>query len=314
MKRILLIITVVFSLFALSGCKSKNDEESIDIVVTNFVQYSITKEIVKNYCNVKMVLRPGQDSHSFDPTINVVITINQADMFIYTSEHVETWAEKIISKLKEDGPNVIESASGIEFKKSVHEHNDGHTHEEGEDHSSDEHSFDPHIWTSLKNTIVMVQNIANAIISLDPDNKEYYYHNSQEYIARLTMLENEYSAFFSSISDPKVFFVSPFSFLYLCDEYDIEYISLYSTCSTEVEPSATALINIIEQIKKYGAKYIYKKELVSSDVADKIAEVTGTKVLTLHSADNVSVEEYKNGVTYYDIMESNLNLLKKGLS
>lgn len=314
MKKFLLSIIVIITMIGLCSCRKEDNDGKIKIVTTNFVQYSITKEVVKDKCNVKMVLRPGQDNHSFDPTINVVIDINKADMFIYTSEYVETWATKIISKLKHDGPNVIESANGVSFKNSVHEHNDGHTHENGEDHSDHDHSFDPHIWTNLKNTIIMVQNIANAIISLDPDNKDYYYQNSREFIAKLTILENEYAGFFAGLENPKIFFVSPFSFLYLCEEYNIEYISLYATCSTEVEPSATALINIIEQIKKYGTKYIYKKELVSSDVADKIAEVTNTTVLTLHSADNVSVEEYQKGITYYDIMVSNLNLLKRGLS
>lgn len=313
MKKFLLIVSILFISFGLFSCDKNIDDDRIDIVTTNFVQYSITKEIVKDKCGVKMVLRPGQDSHSFDPTIDVVININKADMFIYTSEYVETWAEKLISKLN-NGPIIIKSGKGISFKASLHEHHDDHIHDDDEDHSGHDHSLDPHIWTSIKNAIIMAQNIVNAIISLDPDNKDFYMENAIAYTQTLSNLEKEYHSFFEEHSNTKLFFVSPFSFLYMCDEYDINYVTLYSTCSTEVEPSATDLISMIKQIEDENVKYIYKKELVSSEVADKIAEVTNTTVLILHSADNVSVEDYLNGITYYEIMRSNLDSLKKGLS
>ncbi len=314
LKKVMWVLLFIISSILLIGCKDKISDDRISIVTTNFVQYSFVKEIVGDRCGVKMVLRPGQDSHSFDPTINSIIDIKKADMFIYTSEYVETWASKIIAKLEDDSLNVIESGKGIIFQAASHDHIDDHTHEEDEDHTGHNHTFDPHIWTNIKNAIVMVQNISNAIISLDPDNKDYYYQNTQVYINRLRVLEQEYREFFVGVDSAKIYFVSPFSFLYLCEEYKIEYVSLYATCSTEVEPSVADLINIINDIKKSKAKYIYIKELVSSDVADKIAEVTNTKVLTLHSADNVSVNEFKKGITYYDIMKNNLNSLKKGLS
>lgn len=313
LKKFFLLICIILTSMCLISCDNNLDDDKIDIVTTNFVQYSITNEIVKNKCNVKMVLRPGQDSHSFDPTINVVIDIKKADMFIYTSEHVETWAEKLISKLN-DGPIIVESGKGVAFKASLHEHQEGHVHEEEEDHSGHDHSLDPHIWTNIKNAITMTQNIVNAIVSLDPDNKDFYMKNAIAYTQKLSDLEKDYRTFFTEHPDVTLFFVSPFSFLYMCEEYDVNYVSLYSTCSTEVEPSASDLIMMINQIEAANVKYIYKKELVSSEVADKIAEVTNTKVLMLHSADNVSVEEYQNKVTYYDIMKSNLGSLKKGLS
>lgn len=297
----------------LTSCTKAVENDKINIVTTNFVQYSITKEIVGTSCNVKMVLRPGQNSHNFDPTINSVIEMNRADLFIYTSSNIETWALKIISKWKEDGPNIIESSKGIELKATIHEHEEDHQHEEEEEHEGHDHAFDPHVWTSIKNAIIMTQNIANGIISLDPDNQKLYSDNSQSFINRLKELESEYRLFFDSIESPKIYFVSPFSFLYMCDEYKIDYFSLYATCSTEVEPSATDLINMINEIKANNVKYIYTKELVSSEVADKIAEVTNTKVLLLHSADNVSMDDFKKGITYYDIMKSNLTSLKKGI-
>lgn len=314
LKKFLMIIFVMIFGGLICGCNDISHDDGINIVTTNFVQYSITREIVKDKCSVKMVLRPGQDSHSFDPTIDVVISINKADMFIYTSEHVETWAEKLISKLNINGPIVIESGKGVAFKAAFHDHNDDHIHDEDEDHTGHNHSLDPHIWTSIKNTITMVQNVVNAIISLDPDNKDFYMSNAIAYTQKLADLEKEYNLFFSEHSNKKIFFVSPFSFLYMCEEYNIDYTTLYSTCSTEVEPSATDLISMIKQIEDANVKYIYKKELVSSDVADKIAEVTNTKVLVLHSADNVSFDDYQNGITYYDIMKSNLDSLKRGLS
>lgn len=306
-NRVLSLLILVLMILTFSGCKDEPADGKMKIVTTIFPQYSFVKEIVKDNCNVELVLKPGQDSHNFDPSVATVLAINKADMFIYTGEYMETWANKIIKNLKENGPVVVESSKGIKFEV-VEEHQDEHEEEE-----SHEHEYDPHIWTNIKYSIIMVQNISSAICALDPDNSEFYKQNTDEYLKQLTSLDQQFQTLVDNSTNKTLYFVSPFSFYYFVKEYGLDYVSLYSTCSTEVEPTATAITQMISQIKANNVKYIYKKELVSSSVPTTIANNTNTTILTLHSAHNVTVDEFKNNISYLKIMQQNLEVLKVGL-
>lgn len=307
-KKLLIILVLISGIFLITSCKDNKDEDKLKIVTTIFPQYSFTKEIVGNLCDVDVVLKPGQDSHNFDPSISTVFSINKADMFIYTGEHMETWANKIISNIKEDGPAVVEAAKGIEFE-IVEEDQDEHAGDSG-DHK---HNYDPHVWTSITYSMQMVQTISSAICAIDPDNAEIYKENTKNYLSKLTALDQEFKDLVKQAVNKTLYFVSPFSFYYFVKEYGLEYVSLYNTCSTEVEPSATDIIKMINLIKEQKVKYIYKKELMSDDVPNTIAKETKTTVQVLHSGHNVSVDDFQKNITYLDIMKKNLEVLKKGL-
>ena len=110
-KRLLSLLLIIIILFTLSACNQSVDNGKIKIVTTIFPQYSFTKEIVKDLCDVEVVLTPGQDSHNYDPSVNTVISIRNADMFIYTCDEMETWATKLISSLNKE--TVVKAYEGI---------------------------------------------------------------------------------------------------------------------------------------------------------------------------------------------------------
>ena len=168
-KKLLNILTVIVLLFTLVSCKQNTQSDKIKIVTTIFPAYSFTKEIVGDLCDVEVVLKPGQDSHNYDPSVSTVISIRNADMFIYTCDEMETWATKLISTLNKN--TVVMAGKGIELEV-VHEEEHDHDHPKGE--HVHEHNFDPHIWTSIRNSIIMVKNIMSAVCGLDPDNSDIY--------------------------------------------------------------------------------------------------------------------------------------------
>lgn len=308
-KRFTSVLIVIVILFTLSGCKQYVQSDKLKIVTTIFPAYSFTKEIVGDLCDVEVVLKPGQDSHNYDPSVSTVISIRNADMFIYTCEEMEAWATKLISSLNKN--TVVMAGKGIKLEiVSEEEHN--HVHPEGE-HTHD-HSYDPHIWTSIRNSIIMVKNIMTAICGLDPDNSEIYMTNGNAYIQRLEEMDRKFTALFEGHEHHELFFVSPFTLYYFIKDYDLHYHSLYKTCSTEVEVSALDLIAFIKLLKEEDVEYIYTKEFISDTISNKIVDQTGVNVRVLHSGHNITYGDYSKNVSYLDILEQNYEILKEGVN
>lgn len=308
-KKLLNILTVIVLLFTLVSCKQNTQSDKIKIVTTIFPAYSFTKEIVGDLCDVEVVLKPGQDSHNYDPSVSTVISIRNADMFIYTCDEMETWATKLISTLNKN--TVVMAGKGIELEV-VHEEEHEHDHPKGE--HVHEHNFDPHIWTSIRNSIIMVKNIMGAVCGLDPDNSDIYIANGNAYIKKLEAMDQKFIDLFEEHDHIELFFVSPFTLYYFVRDYDLHYHSLYKTCSTEVEISAADLISFIDLLEEEQAKFIYTKEFMSDTVANKIIDQTGVKLRVLHSGHNVTYADYNNNVTYLDILEQNYEILKEGVN
>ena len=156
----MLICTMVLPLSA-CGRKSKDDGRLL-IVTTLFPQYDFTRQIAGDKANVKLLLSPGMEAHSYDPTPSDIASINESDLFIYTGDNMETWAAKLIKGLEKD-VNVLDVSKGVDIIKTEDEEGHHHSEEEEEEHGHEGHNhiYDPHIWTSISNAKIMVSNIVS---------------------------------------------------------------------------------------------------------------------------------------------------------
>jgi zinc transport system substrate-binding protein len=218
-NKFLSIFILIILTFVTCSCQEQSKDDRIKIVATIFPQYSFVKEIVGDLCDVEVVLKPGQDSHNFDPSVSTVINIKNADIFVYTSDEMETWAAKLIQSLNKN--TIINASKGIEHLIVNEDDHEGHDHPEGEHIHN--HSYDPHLWTSIRNSILMVENITKEICLRDPANSETYKANSIRYINELKEMDEAYIDLFGQCSQdhhnhPTLFFVCPFTFYYFIKE------------------------------------------------------------------------------------------------
>lgn len=348
----------------LSGCRgphgniageAENDGDRLSIVATLFPQYDFARQIAGEYADVTLLLPPGMESHSYDLRPSDMITIRESDMFIYTGQYMETWAQTIIDSL-DDHVMVVDVSEGITLDKEtdyfVDEHvhdeteehdydgddaegehdnvdgddaGDGHEHEdeyeyeeavhEGEhEHTGHQHEYDPHIWTNPVYAVQMVKNIAEALCAEDPEHGDEYAARAEEYIERLGELDAAFRELGEQAEHNTIFFGGRFAMSYFVKEYGFDCVAAYHDCSAESEPSISSVMRMIDEIRESGAKAVYYEELADPKVARTIAEETGTKLLLLHSAHNVSKEAFDKGVTYMDIMWQNVENLKEGLN
>ena len=112
----------------------------------------------------------------------------------------------------------------------------------------------------------------------------------------------------------KIISGSRFPFNYFVKEYGLEYQAAFDSCNTEAQPSARVVAKLVNTIKNEKIPVIYYEELSEPLVAKSISEQTGAKMLLLHSAHNVSKQDFESEITYLDIMNNNLKNLKEGLN
>ena len=322
MKKLISLITaiaVTASVLSLSACTHENkDSGKIKIITTLFPQYDFAKTIAGEHADVKLLIKPGAESHSYEPTSADMMEIADASMFIYTGDSMENWAKTILDSVKNDSLSVVDVSEGVKiatvdevssYESSAHSHTDEETHE-------DEHShgiYDPHIWTDPQNAEIIVSNILNALIKLDPDNREIYEKNAENLIKELRLLDKDFETFFSSCENKKIVFGGKFAMYYFAKRYDLQYEAAYDSCSGESEASPGKIAELIEDIKSENLRAVFYEELENPSVAQTIAKETNTQALLLHSCHNVTKDEFESGATYISLMRQNLENLKKGM-
>lgn len=313
---IIAIISMMSILFV--SCQSKeitedsreeNNDKKLKIVTTLFPQYDFTRQLVGDKADITLLVKPGVETHSYEPTSEDIIKINKANMFVYTGKYMEAWSNKILDSLTTDSLIVTDVSKGINLDKSKEE--DHKEEEESENHS---HEYDPHIWTSPENAKKMVDNILKDLIKVDPENSEYYTENANKYKEELTALSNSFKTAVNEGKRKSLLFGGRFAMHYFTKEYDLDHKSAYDGCSTESEPSAEVLSNIIKEVKEKNIPVVYYEELVDPKIARTISEESGAEMLLLHTCHNLSDEDMRKGATYLSLMKQNLENLKKGLN
>ena len=222
---------IPFMALFLAACGTSNTEEgttdSLDVVTTFYPMYNFTENIVGTNGNVTALLGAGQDTHSYEPTPKDMAAIAEADVFVYSSEYMETWVPAVLETLSDSDVTVINASEGIAF----YEDNDtdhGHDHDDEEEHHEDEghnHAVDPHVWLDPVYAKQMVETISTAIQSVDSENKTTYQENTAAYVEQLEALDVEFQTAFQS-ADNRVFVVQHAAFGYLARRYNLTEVSI----------------------------------------------------------------------------------------
>lgn len=278
----------------------------MSVIATLFPQYDFAKQIAGDKIEVSLLLPPGTESHTFDPSPADILKISNSDVFIFTGKEMEPWADKIISSVKVENLTVCDASNGIDLLKFEHKHyNKEHHHE---------YNADPHIWLDPILASKMVDNITLTFCQKDPKNTDYYKNNAEIYKNKLLELDTEFKNMINASKRKSIVFAGRFAHLYFIKHYGLEYISAFDSCSTEAEPSVKKVAKIIDFIGKNNIPIIYYEEISEPKVANSIAEQTGTKTLKFSTVHNVTKKQLENNVTYIDLMRENLENLRQGLN
>lgn len=313
MKRIIvLLLSALMVLSVLSGCDNKknNNDNKLKVVTTIFPIYDWVREVLGDVdVDVEALLNNGVDLHSYQPSIEDIAKINNADVFMYVggeSGLESNKGVKVINLMEVLGDDVKneEIVEGMED-----EHESGHEH----GLESDGHESDKHIWLSLRNAKKCVEAIKDVLCELDPTNMDRYKKNAEEYIEKLELLDQKYMEVVSNSKNNTLVFGDRFPFRYLVDDYNLNYYAAFVGCSTESEASFKTITFLAKKLDELGLTSILTIEGNNHKIAETIVKNTENKnqeILILNSMQGSILE----GDTYLSIMEKNLEVLKKALN
>lgn len=324
MKKKALLTAIIMCLLTFTGCMQSNadyiknnNNSELSIVTTCFPPYDFARAVKGNTDNITMLINAGAEAHSYEPTPLDILKIQQCDVFIYIGGEGEVWADEILNSMDTSGKYILKLSdyaelleeADIEGANSAHEHHNHSEHEE----EHDDCDFDEHIWTSPENAISMTEAVCNTLSDADSKKADLYRKNTEEYTDKLRKLDSDFRDMISGAKSNLIVVGDRFPFRYLADEYNLQYYSAFSGCSSETEPGVYTMAFLINKVLENKVKNIFCLEFSTRKVAEKLSDATGAEILTLHSCSNVSRDDFRNNVTYIDLMYQNLNTLKEAL-
>ncbi len=309
------LVLVVGLLAFLVLNREKFEQKKYSVVSTSFPGYDFARAVTKNTnISTKMLVKPGAETHTYEPTPQDIIDIKNADMFIYVGGDSDTWVEKILKDVDTKKTHVVKL---VDLVSTVEEEivegmedEDEYDHDHDHDEEEEGPEIDEHVWTSPKKAMEIVKKIAEVASEIDADEKTKINDNAEKYVAEIAQVDKDlHQAIDGKISEIVV--ADRFPFRYFADEFGLKYAAAFSGCSEQTEASAKTISFLINKVKQEKIKKIYKIELSNGKIAETVSKDTGAEVLELHSAHNVTADDFSKGVTYVDLMKRNLLALSK---
>lgn len=301
MERTMKKLAILLSILALI-CPCVQAEDMFTVVATSFPCYDFVRAVLGDDANVKLLIRPGTEVHTYEPTPKDILEIAQANLLVYIGGESDEWVRSLLSTFSETEPETLQLMDCVTLL------------EEEEDHGHEMLEYDEHIWTSPKNALQMLNATADAICAVDPENADRYRENAQMYACQIQNLDERLTQIVAGGVRRELVFADRFPFLYLAHDYGLSYEAAFNSCTAESEPSAKKMVELIQTIEENGIPVVYTIEMSNGAIAQTLVSETGVEVLQMHSMQTVTQSEFEAGETYITLMQKNLDAIERGLN
>ena len=283
-----LIILTFLAMAALSGCISQdqsqpsalsdnasdnaqeNAADEINVATTIAPLAEFVRAVGGDRVAVTVVVPPGAEPHTFEPTPSLMVDMSKADLYVMNGAGLEFWIDRLLQANKD--MTVIDSSKSIDLI------------------SESEDEMDPHIWISLKNAAVQVQNVCSGLIQVDPANKDYYSQNRDSYLEQLKALDEELNSSFTA-SKKKIFVVHHPAWTYFARDYALEQVPLMEN---EKEPGPKYLSQVIDLARQNNITTVFIEPEFNPKSAEVIAKEMNASITTLDPL----AADYLNNMRY----------------
>lgn len=305
-KKILLCtLSALFALFLGACSKDKQNDvkesQGMKIVTSFYPVYSMVRAVSGELNDVRMI-QSSSGIHSYEPSANDIAAIYDADVFVYHSHTLESWAGSLDPSLQKSKVKVLEASEGMTLERvsGLEDIEVG----EGVDEKS---LYDPHTWLDPEKVAEEAQIIADKLSELDSENKEIYQSNAKKFIDQAHELTNKYKPIFDKV-EQRTFVTQHTAFSYLAKRFDLNQLGI-AGISPDQEPSPRQLTEIQEFVKIYKVKTIFTESNASSKVAETLIKSTGVSLKTLNPLES----DPQNDKSYLDNLEEDIAILAEEL-
>lgn len=292
------ITALLLAALVLCSCAQKTEKtKKFSVVTTIFPQYDFARAIGGDTAEYTMLIKPGGEVHTYEPTPADIIKIKECDLFICVGGESESWLEKIIKSTEIPENKIIRLMDCVDDKIKEEEHDE----------------YDEHIWTSPVNARIMLKTIGFKMCELNDKDSMLYLENFKEYDKELETLDEDFKKIVDGAARKTIMVADRFPLRYLTEEYGLEYYSAFPGCSEESEPSPSKIAFLVDKLKEEKLPVVFKVDFSNGKIAETVTENTGAKILALNSCHTISAKDFENGMTYIDLMRENLNNIGEAL-
>lgn len=262
------LMLILVPVIVTTSCRQEEGvSPNVRVVVTVLPQTEFVESVGGERVHITVMVPPGANLHAYEPTPSQMTRLTKAEMYVKVGSGVEfelTWMDKLANLNKD--MLIVDSSRGIQLPETA-------VGQEGEE--SGHSAMDPHIWMSPLNVKIMVQNIYEGLVQVDPENKAYYEQNRNAYIKKLTELDRDIRSSLAGITN-RTFMVYHPAFGYFAREYNLTMLPI------EVEgkePTAAGLIRLIEQAREHKIKVIFTSPQFNPESAEVIADALDGRIV-----------------------------------
>ena len=315
MKKICCIFVSTLLILSLCACGSETGraeqvEGKLNIVASCYPAYDFAKNIAGENAAVTLLIPPGTEPHSFEPTTKEMLLIGSCDLLIRNGGESEEWMEELLDSL-DDRPEDLVMLDCVEALEEAEKEGMQEIHEEESGEEGPE--YDEHVWTSPTNAILICGEICTLLSDADPANADVYAANYSAYAAKLEELREQFRITVENAQIKTLIFADRFPVRYFVEEFGLDYFAAFPGCADDVEPSAKTVAFLIDRVREENIPAVFYIELSNQKMADVICEDTGCKKLLFHSCQTVGADEFARGEDYLSLMTANLEALKEAL-
>ncbi len=268
------VLTSLIAVSATSCAPKETDTGKTVVAVTLLPQAGFVESIGGDKVEVVVMVPPGASPHTYEVTPEQMTKLSKAKMYAKVGSPVEfelVWMDKLIAANK--AMLVVDCSQGIQLMEMVE---DEHEHESEDENEHEHEGLDPHIWLSVKNAKVMVQNICAGLVQVDDANKAYYEHNCAAYLEKLTKLDGDLAKDLPGVKNRSFIVLHP-AFGYFARDYNLKQIAVEQGGK---EPSADYIVRLIEEAKEHDIRVVFVSPQYSTKSAEVIAkEIVGKVVI-----------------------------------
>ena len=286
----------------LSGCDSPGaisgqDDSDRPVVLTTFtVLADIARNVGGEKITVESITKAGAEIHGYEPTPQDIAKASRAHLILDNGLNLEAWFEQFIVEL--DVPHVVVS-EGVEVMDISEDANEGLPN--------------PHAWMSPVNVQIYVENIRDAFIELDPENREYYTRNATAYNAELETLEKNLVQGLSGLKENERALVTcEGAFSYLARDAGLTEKYIWAV-NAEQQATPRQIASAIEFVKDNEVPAVFCESTVSDAPMQQVVQGSGASYGGTLFVDSLS-EADGPVPTYLDLIRHDTDVILQALT
>ncbi len=308
-------------LYARGAAEEAPEDGRLRVVATHSIIGDFVRNVAGEEVELTMLAGPNQDPHVYEPAPADSRILLEADLVFENGLQLKGWLDPLYAQSGSNATRVVVS-DGVRLLDYEGEHghddhgHDDHGHSHDHDHDHVHGDYDPHVWQSVANAIVMVENTRDALMDADPANAELYEANAAEYIAELEELDDYIFELAELIPQERRLLVTGHeAFHYFADRYGFRTVgaALGAITTDEAEPSAGEIAALIDEIREVGAPAVFSETIVNPTLARRVAEEAGVQFVSPIYSDALDEPGTEAG-TYIDMMRHNIEIMVDALA